>query len=162
MIERHPSALYAHGCYVTSMSKNSKKSSRLTNCLLLRPAFTFSLHVFVHVFSVLQSKTARSVLFLSKLRLTLSNTCKCTSCSLRAGSLVGRVSWAKELARRMGRGKLFLASFFSPVLGSLSPTQTSEPARRLHKLIYTGSSRERFILRVIPAKINSCKFCLSK
>ena len=52
--------------------------------------------------------------------------------SLRAGSLVGRVSWAKELARRMGRGKvLFLASFFSPVLGSLSSTQTSEPARRL-------------------------------
>ena len=33
---------------------------------------------------------------------------------------MGRVSWAKELA-----------SFFSPVLGSLSPTQTSEPARRL-------------------------------
>ena len=28
--------------------------------------------------------------------------------SLRAGSLVGRVSWAKELARRMGRGKVSL------------------------------------------------------
>ena len=46
------------------------------------------------------------------------------------------VSWAKDLARRMGRGKvtLFLASFFSPgspVLGSLSPTQAREPAGRL-------------------------------
>ena len=28
--------------------------------------------------------------------------------SLRTGSLVGRVSWAKELARRMGRGKVSL------------------------------------------------------
>ena len=52
-------------------------------------------------------------------------------CTLRAGSLVGRVSWAKELARRMGRGKVFFSPG-SPVLGSLSPTQTSEPARRLN------------------------------
>ena len=26
MIERHPIAFYAHGCYVTSMSKNWQKS----------------------------------------------------------------------------------------------------------------------------------------
>ena len=55
--------------------------------------------------------------------------------SLRAGSLVGRISWAKELARRMGRGKvtfsrLILLARFA-VFGSLSPTQKSEPARRL-------------------------------
>ena len=41
------------------------------------------------------------------------------------------VSWAKELVRRMGRGKASFLSPGSPVLGSLSPTQTSEPARRL-------------------------------
>ena len=51
--------------------------------------------------------------------------------------------WNADLTPREGRnskinssraGSLFLASFFSPgspVLGSLSPTQTSEPARRL-------------------------------
>ena len=27
MIERHPIAFYAHGCYVTSMSKNGKDPS---------------------------------------------------------------------------------------------------------------------------------------
>ena len=31
-----------------------------------------------------------------------------TNVSLRAGSLVVRVSWAKEPARRMGRGKVSL------------------------------------------------------
>ena len=55
--------------------------------------------------------------------------------SLRAGSLVRMESLDRELARRMGRGKvtLFLAlpTLFlaSPVLG------TSEPARRLKKML---------------------------
>ena len=57
--------------------------------------------------------------------------------SLRAGSLVGRVSRAKELTRRMGRGKLIFprlilltvfagSRFFVPY-----PNKSSEPARRL-------------------------------
>ena len=72
---------------------------------------------------------------------------------------MGRVSLAKELARGMGRGKvtfprlILLAgsrffvpypnkSFFSPVLGSLSRTQTSEPARRLQSKQVKRSSQE--------------------
>ena len=61
---------------------------------------------------------------------------------------MGRVSLAKELARRMGRG--FLASSFSPVLGSLSPTQTSEPARRLQQNPVEKSGK-------VPLRLNGGK-----
>ena len=62
----------AHGLFMGSISTliYTSELSLCSTCLLLRPAYTFSLHVFVHVFSVLQSKTAR-IFFLSKLRLTL-------------------------------------------------------------------------------------------
>ena len=50
--------------------------------------------------------------------------------SLRAGSLVWTGRRNRELARRMGRGKVSSLFLTSPVLG----TQTSEPARRLRDL----------------------------
>ena len=69
-----------------------KKMSRLTNCLcVLRPAYTFSLHVFVHVFSVLQSKTARYFSFVKTevyhLQILVSNA-QVDTCSSRARLIV--------------------------------------------------------------------------
>ena len=32
MIERHPIAFYAHGCYVTSMSKNERANVQAQKC----------------------------------------------------------------------------------------------------------------------------------
>ena len=45
---------------------------------------------------------------IAPLRLTIDMPKSMQSVSLRAGSLVGRVSLAKELARGMGRGKVSL------------------------------------------------------